>query len=71
MPSAVGYLGRLCAARADPVPPLSEFLTVGGVNGGHTWPGQPADPTGPKGRSTKSVDATKEILDFLDRHPKP
>jgi polyhydroxybutyrate depolymerase len=40
------------------------------VHGGHTWPGQHADPTGPKGRSTMSVDATKEILDFFDQHPK-
>jgi polyhydroxybutyrate depolymerase len=41
------------------------------VRGGHTWPGQHADPNGPKGRSTLSVDATKEILDFFDQHPKP
>jgi polyhydroxybutyrate depolymerase len=41
------------------------------VHGGHTWPGQHADPYGPRGRSTLSIDATKEILDFFDQHPKP
>ncbi len=41
------------------------------VHGGHTWPGQYADPHDPKGRSTLSVDATKEILDFFGQHPKP
>jgi polyhydroxybutyrate depolymerase len=41
------------------------------VHGGHTWPGQHADPNDPKGRSTLGVDATKEILDFFDQHPKP
>ena len=41
------------------------------VHGGHTWPGQHGDPNGPLGRSTLSVDATKEILDFFDSHPKP
>lgn len=41
------------------------------VHGGHTWPGTHADPNGPKGRSTLSVDATREILDFFDRHPRP
>jgi polyhydroxybutyrate depolymerase len=41
------------------------------AHGGHTWPGQRSVPNDPKGRSTMSVDATKEILDFFDQHPKP
>jgi polyhydroxybutyrate depolymerase len=38
--------------------------------GGHTWPGGP--PVGRSvGRVTRDLDATRVMLDFFDRHPKP
>jgi polyhydroxybutyrate depolymerase len=42
-------------------------------HGGHTWPGpgHQSVPNSPYGRTSTSVDATKEILAFFDQHPKP
>jgi polyhydroxybutyrate depolymerase len=42
--------------------------------GGHTWPGSidlAAIGIDHLGSTTRSIDATKLILDFFDRHPLP
>lgn len=38
--------------------------------GGHTWPGGPAVGRA-VGRVTRDLDATRVMLDFFDRHPRP
>ena len=49
----------------------SEVVSYVIIHGDHTWPGKRAEnPNDPKGRCTAAVDATKEILDFFEHHPK-
>lgn len=43
------------------------------AHGGHTWPGYHTDPIWAKtaGKTAMSVNATKAIWDFFEKHPKP
>jgi len=43
------------------------------ARGGHTWPGYHTDPVWAKtaGKTAMSVNATKAIWDFFEKHPKP
>jgi polyhydroxybutyrate depolymerase len=40
------------------------------VGGGHTWPGAIAVQAERLGSTTSSIDATKLVLDYFDRHPR-